>query len=702
MPIRGASRTHEPVRLLDSILSDKDLARRVQDMSGDSKTVTLSLPDGADFTHPSFAKNDPQETVILDSPPTVAISAEKSLVDRVVPRRNVASLSGGVIGEPDYRLVGELGSGGTGVVFQAHQRAVDREVAVKMLRSELATNSVSRERFLTEARVIGGLDHPNVIALHEVYVDEPGNLYYSMKRIDGTSWDKQIADMTQQQNLETLLRVADAIRYAHSRGLIHRDIKPENVMLGRFGEVLLADWGLAINRGSVSGDDDIHQSIGGTPAYMAPELANGFHSDIVLQSDVYLLGATLFQILTGHPPHFGKSLLECIRAAADNVIRPTEIESELLDVAMKAMETRPQNRYQSVDAFIDAIQAHRQHEQSNRLLRRASRRIKESDESDPYRDFSIADALLSEAIDVWPENRNAISSKKQFQMQLADIAAQRGDLDLAATIYESIGEAKSKKAKALRRAIENRDTNHRKVSRYSALFTKSPDPGLLLQMESGKIVEANEAFEKLFGYDRPDVVGREIEQLNLWVCPQRREQLVQHLKDHGEIDEFDATMQNREGRHIDVLISARVANIQGEDMLVSTIRDISLRKKAESDLKKSRQKLRDLQRLAGLATWSYDVASDTVSWSRETFQLAGRNHEEGSPSSREYFQMVHPDDQPRLQRAMKTAIKSGAAYELSILQKVAGGEYQDVIVRAQPIFDEDGKTIEVYGVVLPK
>ena len=104
-----------------------------------------------------------------------------------MPSRLLAQLTEKMSGKVDYRLVGRLASGGTGVVYQAHQRALDREVAIKVLRNELADNDVARDRFLTEARVIGGLDHPNVIALHEVCIDASGHLFYSMKRIDGTS-----------------------------------------------------------------------------------------------------------------------------------------------------------------------------------------------------------------------------------------------------------------------------------------------------------------------------------------------------------------------------------------------------------------------------------------------------------------------------------------------------------------------------------
>jgi PAS domain S-box-containing protein len=680
------------LNLLETIAGDQALANRLaQDATSNSNTVSIEV---AGFD---------EKGLRIDIPPT-SLDNTSTLVDKVVPHRRVDSMtvSRSFGGDSDYRLVGELGSGGTGIVFQAHQRAVDREVAVKMLRSELAENRVSRERFLTEARVIGGLDHPNVIALHEVYVDDERNLYYSMKRIDGTSWDKQIGSMTIQQNVATLLSVADGIRYAHSRGLIHRDIKPENVMLGRYGEVLLADWGLAINRNEVNAEHDLHQSIGGTPAYMAPELAKGFHGDIVPQSDVYLLGATLFHCLAGFPPHDGDTLVQCIANAAANVIRETDVESDLMDVARKAMQTRPEDRYQSVDEFVAAIKEHRLHEQSTRLLKRACERIDRSDGTDPYGDFRVADALLSEAVEVWSKNDRAIKKREQFRMQLAGIAAERGDLDLASSILETHGESDSDMAKEIRRRIDQRRAGRRKVSRYSALFMQSPDPGLLIDMEVPKIVEVNQAYADLFDYDRDDIVGEALVELDLWACPKQRERLIGLIEKHGSVEEFEAVMLRRDGQRIDVLINGRVVEVQGKEMLVSTIRDISLRKKAEHELQRSRERLRDLQRLAGLATWSYDVASDRVSWSSETFDLTGRKRDEGSPSREEYYSMVHPDDRARLQHANRSAIDSGTAYEISILQKVAGGEYRDVIIRGQPIFDNEGNTVEVYGVVLPK
>ena len=407
------------------------------------------------------------------------------------------------------------------------------------------------------------------------------------------------------------------------------------------------------------------------------------------------------------PPHGGSTLLECIQNAALNVIRErvipeNDVESELMEVAMKAMATRSEDRYPSVDAFVEAIKAHRQREQSNRLLRRACRSIDQSDGAEPYRDFGIADALLGESIEVWNENQPAIERKQQLQMQLAVIATQRGDLDLAATIYQAIGQSDSAEAKKLQERRRKRAVSDRKGSRYSALFTKSPDPGLLLHVSSAKIIEANEAFGELFGYQRHEVVGKNVSEVNLWKCPDRREALMQHMQQHGEVDEFEATLLHRDGRTIDTHISSRMVTIEGERMFVSTLRDISIRKMAEHDLKSSRQRLHDMQRLAGLATWSYDVATQRVSWSKETFDLTGRDQEAGHPSPQEYYELVHPDDRQRLQESVQIAIESKAPYEISIRQKNADGKYHEVTVRGQPLFDEAGKPIEVFGVVLPQ
>src|SRR5690606_5673936 len=143
----------------------------------------------------------------------------------------------------------------------------------------------------------------------------------------GTPWSKKIDTASLEENLEILIKICDAIAFAHHRGVIHRDLKPDNVMLGDFGEVLVMDWGLAIVTQQSSKHATIEDSggLGGTPAYMSPEMVTGPIQKIDHRSDIYLLGAQLFRILTGKTPHHGKNVKECVKAAAQNLLQPTEM-----------------------------------------------------------------------------------------------------------------------------------------------------------------------------------------------------------------------------------------------------------------------------------------------------------------------------------------------------------------------------------------
>ncbi|MCA8995308.1 MAG: serine/threonine protein kinase, partial [Planctomycetaceae bacterium] len=179
----------------------------------------------------------------------------------------------------------------------------------------LAKKPDNREKFLYEAHITGDLDHPNIVPIHELGANDDGTLFYAMKLVSGTPWQDVIRERSRKENLEILMKVADAISFAHSRNIIHRDLKPENIMLGKFGEVLVMDWGLAIQLGRKE-----ELTLGGTPAYMAPEMARHQISKIGMQSDIYLLGAILYEIIAGYPPHPGRTVTECVGAAANNQI----------------------------------------------------------------------------------------------------------------------------------------------------------------------------------------------------------------------------------------------------------------------------------------------------------------------------------------------------------------------------------------------
>lgn len=718
--------------LLDTISEDDSLMQRLAEMPADSKTLTLSLtPHRMDLHHPDWsgvAAADPQLQQTLDTPTDFE---ELRCDEGFVPGRKVVTWGKSTTTVPamvglatddndaEYRLIGKLGSGGTGIVYQAHQRAIDREVAVKVLRHELACDRQSRQRFLAEARVIGSLDHPNVIALHDLCIDGEGHLFYAMKRIDGTSWDQQIEQFSVEENLTILLRVADAIRYAHSRGLVHRDIKPENVMLGRFGEVLVADWGLALqlsgnSRGSfASAVPDANSAIGGTPAYMAPEQAIGQLESITTLTDVYLLGAILYQVLTGRPPHHGKNLLQCIQAAAHNEIQPTEVAGELMDTAMTAMASDQALRFPTVDDFVHSIKDHRTHEESERLVRRAKRRVW-PDEAEPIRNsdaaeqtyerFRIGQALLHEAIELWPKNSRATRTLGQLQLEFARFAAGQGDLDLSLRLYDAAGEAECEAAVRVGRERDQRDRMRESQAKYSALFTQSPEAGLLIRWTDGIVLEANPACLHLLGYELDEIVGHPIADLAVWACPERREVFVETLNRDGRIENFETQFLRKSASgycKIDVLISSRTVNVNGTEMLMSTIRDISERRSAERNLEQSRRRLRDLQRLAGLGAWSFDPNTQSVHWSEETFRVVGRDPSKAEPSYQELLDDVHPDDRLSFREVLQQATQTGASFQIQYRHRDDDGNYRWLLTRGRPVLDEHNHTIEVYGILMP-
>jgi serine/threonine protein kinase len=271
----------------------------------------------------------------------------------------------------DYELLDVLGEGGMGVVYTARQASIDRIVAVKMLKTGMKDDDAHRGKFFSEAVVTGDLEHPNIVPIYDMGANESGALFYSMKRVHGTPWNEVIASKSLAENLRILMSVADAVAFAHVRGIVHRDLKPENVMLGDFGEVLVMDGGIAMATAAFGKSDSILQtaSIGGTPAYMAPELASGQIDRIGPASDIYLLGAILYEILTGDAPHAGKTVMQCLVAAARNEIQPTDKSGERRDIARKAMATGIEDRYGTVLEFAEAIRQYQAlHHGEHRLV----------------------------------------------------------------------------------------------------------------------------------------------------------------------------------------------------------------------------------------------------------------------------------------------------------------------------------------------
>ncbi len=283
---------------------------------------------------------------------------------------------------------GVVGRGGMGTVRDAFDRRLLRHVAVKLLDRSLLEHRDLVERFVAEAQITGQLEHPNIVPVHGLGEAVDGTPYFFMKLVHGRTLADEIRDERGlpwpsgrlDELLGVLLKVCDAVAFAHSRGVIHRDIKPQNVMVGSFGQVYLMDWGVArvardghgITTPATSTSTEApaytervvlnhdagfktSTSVLGTPAYMAPEQAIGLHESVDARTDVYALGVVLYEMLVGTSPHRGSTAMAVLWSAANGEVTPPEkarpdlgLPSGLCRIAMKALARLQDDRYQSV------------------------------------------------------------------------------------------------------------------------------------------------------------------------------------------------------------------------------------------------------------------------------------------------------------------------------------------------------------------
>jgi tetratricopeptide (TPR) repeat protein/tRNA A-37 threonylcarbamoyl transferase component Bud32 len=287
---------------------------------------------------------------------------------------------------PERYVVRQLhAQGGIGEVWLARDAEIGREVALKRLRKN---REAAHGRFLAEAQITGQLEHPGIVPVHDLGLDEEGRPFYVMTFIRGRTLrdaideyhapgpaDREPAEVRFSRLLETFVKVCQAVGYAHSRGVIHRDLKPENVMLGEYGETLVVDWGMAKVRNqpeSPGGQDSVHLCYSGgstetqaglvigSPAYMAPEMAEGRASDADERTDVYLLGSTLYHLLTGYLPRQGLNASEVVNLARTGPPPPprqvkADVPRGLDAICVKAMAHCPQDRYAGALELADDV-----------------------------------------------------------------------------------------------------------------------------------------------------------------------------------------------------------------------------------------------------------------------------------------------------------------------------------------------------------
>ena len=310
--------------------------------------------------------------------------------------------------EPDaeesrYQLRGEIGRGGMGIVFDVWDRRLRRSLAMKVCRAEDSAERASpaqrraRYRFLEEAQITAQLDHPGVVPIYELGVDPDGHAFFAMRKVAGRTFGeilrlvRERADgWSRERALGVLVRVCETLAFAHSRGVVHRDIKPSNVMVGAFHEVYVMDWGLAKVQGreadssfdvplaetSFAGVTSVRTealdetpesplrteqgSVLGTPPYMSPEQAEGRREELGPATDIYSVGAILYQVATGELPYGAEQ--DKVAAIRSGPPRPmhlvrSDVPAELESICEKAMARDPARRYATMDALAGDLRA---------------------------------------------------------------------------------------------------------------------------------------------------------------------------------------------------------------------------------------------------------------------------------------------------------------------------------------------------------
>jgi serine/threonine protein kinase/Tfp pilus assembly protein PilF len=284
------------------------------------------------------------------------------------PNNKKSARAAELLGElGDYELLEEVGRGGQGVVFRARQKSLNRTVALKVISLGQWASKAHLKRFRLEAEAAAKLEHPGIVPIHEVG-ERDGSCYFSMKLVEGGQLDEVVrhTPMSIRQAAELIAKVARTVHYAHEHGILHRDIKPGNILLDAKGEPHLTDFGLAR---LVESESSVTQTLDilGTPSYMAPEQAVGNNAAISSATDVYGLGAVLYQSLTGQPPFAGGATYETIKLLLDTdprlprLLNP-KVDRDLSTICLKCLEKDPKRRYSSSLALAEDLERWLKHE----------------------------------------------------------------------------------------------------------------------------------------------------------------------------------------------------------------------------------------------------------------------------------------------------------------------------------------------------
>lgn len=430
----------------------------------------------------SFASDSfsPESATIQSEPRSVTIPVREEAAEEAPPP---ASDPPPIQEDPHVTIQTRLtlaeviGSGGYGIVNVAYQESLGRPVAVKRVRHrpEEGSGTGSSEQqwlvensFKQEAFTLACLEHPNIVPVYDLAWDSAGHPVLVMKRIRGRSWYDTIkedfavleSDEFLSRHLPTLLDVANAVAFAHARGLIHRDIKPHQVVVGEFGETCLMDWGLAVAYDSMLLAQHTQSALAmmtptlltatnpaGTLAYMAPEQTDRSAENLGPWTDVFLLGGTLYHLLCGRAPYRGENSPAIFLAAHEVRFPPPEevapgraIPAALRALVYEAMHPDPEQRIRSVQPFIEKLSRYLsgslQREQAAQLVEQARTALRDSQVG--YRSYATALVRLNEALRLAPASADAHALVQSTHEDFSRYAERNRDFTLARLQAEAI------------------------------------------------------------------------------------------------------------------------------------------------------------------------------------------------------------------------------------------------------------------------
>jgi PAS domain S-box-containing protein len=537
---------------------------------------------------------------------------------------------------PRYRRTSLHAIGGIGRVWLAHDSDLGRDVALKEIRPERSDDLAHRARFLQEARITGQLEHPGVVPVYELSRgEEDGQPYYTMRFVKGrtlseaaqTYHDKRQAGQTDTLDLLKLLNafvaICNTVAYAHSRGVVHRDLKGQNVVLGDFGEVVVLDWGLAKRMDCHDADADMRaadreaeelsridltvqgQALG-TPAYMAPEQAAGCLDLIGPRTDVYGLGAMLYEILTGQPPFRGSDTHEVLRRVRDEQpIQPHQVcpasPPELEAICLRALAKRPEDRWSEASELAQQVE--------HWLAESAERKL-------------------------------ADQQRARFFALSLDLMCNAGF--------------------------------------------------------DGYFKQLNPAWEKMLGWTIEEL------QEKPWIEFVHPEDSKSTLAAAEKIIGGEALLFH-ENRYLCKDGSYRwlqwtAQEIVGEHLIYAVARDITDRKLAEEELRKSQERfeLAVLGSQDGL--WDWDMRSNEVYFSPRYKSMLGFAEEEFPSRLEEWEKRLHPEDRERVEAAIRDHLAGSTPhYELEHRMRHKDGSYRWILARGVALRDAAGEANRMAG-----